>query len=888
MVQVSTHLSTGLGGLDRALRGLIPGDNIVWRADAVDGYARFVTPYCRSALDRGRQLVYFRFAEHPPLVDEAAGAEVCRLDPRMGFEAFTAEIHKAIERSSRGTWYVFDCLSELAVAWRSDTMLGNFFRLTCPYLYDVEAIAYFGLLRHGHALEAENLILDTTQVFLDVYARRGRLFVHPIKVQQRHSPTMYMLHVWEDENFLPVAESAITAEILGAEPCPAIDAFRPPRGVWLGAFRAGEEALEDQRRRPDSAKCRAEAEEARRRLLRTAITRNPQMLELLERYFTLDDVLRVGRRIVGTGLIGGKAVGMLLARAILQESDPVWEDVLETHDSFYVGSDVFHSFLVRNGLWWEWQKHRDPVSYLANAEHARQRIVVGSFPEHTLGQFQAMLDYFGSSPIIVRSSSLLEDNFGHSFAGKYESVFLPNQGSREQRLHDFVSAVRTIYASTMSEKALRYRARRGMLGGDEQMALLVQRVSGAFHGRFFFPHLGAVGFSYNPFAWSREIDPAAGAARIVFGLGTRAVDRNDDDYPRVVALNAPDRRPVAGYDEVLHYAQRGVDVLDLQANQLVSESFEAVLAESSDVPLELFASRNEQLSRAPGGAEDGAVFPYVLTFDGLLRDTPLIPQIRNMLECLQGAYRCPVDVEFTVNFLRDRTYRLNIVQCRPLQIKVEDAVGEPPAEIAEEDLLLRACGAIVGHSRTVAIERVIFVAPSVYGQLMLRDRYAVARLVGRLVRQGAEAERAMLLLGPGRWGTSMPALGVPVSFNEISHVAALSEIVVMREGLVPDVSLGTHFFNELVEADILYVALFPEKEGNALKEDRLLGLPSRLAELSPDDARWDRAVRVIDAADLGGRRLVLHANTFEQRAVCFIEGGSESSGQAALCRPPSA
>ena len=193
-----------------------------------------------------------------------------------------------------------------------------------------------------------------------------------------------------------------------------------------------------------------------------------------------------------------------------------------------MGSDVFFTFLVRNGLWWEWQKHRDATHYLHDADHVRRHIVVGQFSDDVLAQFREMLHYFGQSPIIVRSSSLLEDSFGHSFAGKYESVFLANQGSPEQRLHDFTSAVRTIYASMMSEKALNYRQRHGMLTQDEQMALLVQRVSGSVRDRLFFPDLGGVGFSYNPYVWSDKIDPRAGVLRLVYGLGTRAVDRTDD------------------------------------------------------------------------------------------------------------------------------------------------------------------------------------------------------------------------------------------------------------------------------------------------------------------------------------------------------------------------
>src|SRR4030042_270471 len=141
-----------------------------------------------------------------------------------------------------------------------------------------------------------------------------------------------------------------------------------------------------------------------------------------------------------------------------------------------------------------------------------------------------MIEYFGQSPIIVRSSSLLEDAFGNAFAGKYESVFCVNQGSPEQRYADFEEAVRTVYASTMSEDALTYRLERGLDQQDEQMALLVQRVSGSYRNGYFFPDLAGVGMSHNAFVWKPDLDPKAGMPRLVFGVGTKICTRVGADY----------------------------------------------------------------------------------------------------------------------------------------------------------------------------------------------------------------------------------------------------------------------------------------------------------------------------------------------------------------------
>jgi hypothetical protein len=150
------------------------------------------------------------------------------LDPGDGFEPFLSAIHKTIEQSGRGAYYVFDCLSDLVADWYSDQMLGNFFMLTCPYLYDLETIAYFALMRGHHSFHATGPILDTTQLFSDIYRHQGELYVRPLKVQQRYSPTMHMLHVWRNEEFVPVTDSITISANPDAVPLVGVESQRSP------------------------------------------------------------------------------------------------------------------------------------------------------------------------------------------------------------------------------------------------------------------------------------------------------------------------------------------------------------------------------------------------------------------------------------------------------------------------------------------------------------------------------------------------------------------------------------------------------------------------------------------------------------------------------------
>lgn len=869
MSDPQTVLSTGLPGLDRVLQGLRAGDNVVWEVDGVDDYRPLLPPLCREARRLQQRLIYFRFARHTPLFQEDDRVETYHLDPQMGFERFLTEILDVIDRGGRGAYYIFDSLSDLAADWFSDRMLGNFFMIACPYLYELDTIAYFALLKNHHSFHATHLIFNTAQVIIEVYRKHTRFFIHPMKVWQRQSPTLYALHSWEGDEFRPVTSSATITDILASVPKPWLEFTIHRPGVWVATFQQAQQTLHQLRQGQTPEH---DPQALFERLTKMVVTQDERMAGLAAKYFELADLVEIMQRMVGTGLIGGKTLGMLLARAIMLKADPAWADRFEGHDSFFVGSDVFYTFLVQNGCWWLRRRQKDFNVYLERAAEARQRILQGTFPDYIQHQFLEMLEYFGQSPLIVRSSSLLEDNYGNAFSGKYESVFCANQGSPSERLEAFMKAVRTVYASAMSEEGLRYRLHHGLLDRDEQMALLVQRVSGEWHEHLFFPHIAGVGFSFNPFVWCEDIDPKAGVLRLVFGLGTRAVDRSDDDYTRLLALNAPLKRPEATPDEWREYAQRRVDVLDLKANQLTSLSFETVARTLPPELIDFFAVRDEGVHRAPDQTAD-TVFAGTVSFDRLCQETSFVASMRQLCRTLQRAYNYPVDIEFTANFTADGGFRINLVQCRPFQVKIggEGSRVKMPDHLDPMHLVFTTQGPIIGHSVATAIDRVLFVVPSVYSRLSMSRRYSVARAIGRLMHlETADKAPEIMLIGPGRWGTSMPSLGVPVSFAEINTASVICELAVMHEGLIPSVSLGTHFFNDVVEMDMLYLAVSPGRPGHAIHEDWLRRQSNQLLDLLPGAADLVDVLHVVDAHALDrGGSIFLNVNSMKQRGVCY-------------------
>ncbi len=861
-------MSTGIARLDEVIQGVRAGDNIVWKLDSLEDYIQYVHPFCIEADRSGRQLVYFRFAEHPEVIPDNINVDIYNLDPQDGFESFLGEIFTIIETKGKEAFYVFDSLSELAVDWYSDMMLANFFMLTCPYLYEWDTVTYFALLRNRHSVQTINAIQDTAQVVIDYYVKDGQAYIHPIKVDQRHSKTMYLLHKLNEGKYDPIASSSVIADILSEVPHPWLDFSVTQQDLWNRIFTKAQEIQEE----IDHGRPRDEEyEEYRQRLLSMAVTRDEQLFELARKYLEMSDLIRIGKHMIGTGLIGGKTVGMLLARAILTKEDH-WKEKLETHDSFFVGSDVFYSYVIKCKCWWIRWKQKNSKELFEGTEEARQRLLSGTFPEDIQEQFREILNYFGQSPIVVRSSSLLEDAIGNSFSGKYESVFCANQGTPEERLQNFMDAVKTVYASTMNPEALQYRLNRGLMDRDEQMALLVQRVSGATYGDYYLPQIAGVGFSYNLFVWEKSIDPKAGVLRLVFGLGTRAVNRSDDDYTRIVAVNAPEKRPEADFGELRKYAQRKVDIINLESNKITSEYFTDILPNIKGIPIDLFASPDAEMERMIRERNMKSNTPWIITFTRLFSETKFIDDIGTILKTLQDAYDYPVDIEFTLNFDEDRNYKINLLQCRPYQIMKATGVVKELDNVQDSDIVIRTHGPIIGSSMHRLVDRIIYVSPAEYGKLSQRDRYAVAAVVGKIANLDKRASKSIMLIGPGRWGTTTPSLGVPVRFSDINNVSVLCELAEMHEGLIPDVSLGTHFFNDLVELDILYMAVYPGKGDNLINREFLNKTKNPLENLYPEDAKWSDVVRVIDFSNAEHDQLLyLNVNTVEQKGILYLD-----------------
>ncbi len=626
----------------------------------------------------------------------------------------------------------------------------------------------------------------------------------------------------------------------------------------------------------------SEAEGVRVALINHFISNHLPIIGIAKHYLTIRDVDEMLSSSFSTprrpGKIGGKATGLLIAHKILlprlMDRDPELEKYVTVPDSYYFNSGIFSDFTDYNGLYSFYsQKYNTYEAIEENYRHIGEVFAKASFPPDVLEMFREFLESVGEHPLILRSSSLLEDNFGFAFSGKYDSVFVANQGDIETRLAAFVQGLKQVHMSTFAQAPILYRRDHKLLDYDEKMSVLVQKVVGRRFGDYFFPFAAGVAFSHNPYRWTLRIRKEEGIVRLVFGLGTTAVDRVGQGYPRLIPLSHPQLRPESGVSQIMKYSQRMVELLNLRTGALESRSFDEVmnLVGPDDRFLSLSTNREGWLAPPLFEMQDIDVAKGCITFDNFLTRTPFVPLMRKILRKLESAYGRPVDIEFAWD--REKLY---LLQCRTLSV-VDELVEVPLKEDVPEEAVLFKNNHVVSSSIVRDIEYVVYVDPKAYSRLAsYEDKLAIGRTVNRLNRVLENSRFGMF--GPGRWGSNDINLGVRVGYQDINRTRILAEIAFEQDGFTPEVSLGTHFFSDLVEAGIVPIALYPDQEGNVFRESFLLEMPNSLAALVPEYAAYAPVVRVIHLpACAGGRYLQVSQNARQQKGMGFLEEPTKAS-----------
>jgi hypothetical protein len=572
------------------------------------------------------------------------------------------------------------------------------------------------------------------------------------------------------------------------------------------------------------------------------------------------------------GKLGGKSAGLFLAKKIIDKHAPSGSVLrqIKLPKTWYITSDWILHFVHHNELedvlsW----KYLEIDQVRQEYPHLVALFKSSSFPSELAKGLSLALDDLGEHPIIVRSSSLLEDRAGSAFSGKYKSLFLGNQGTKEVRLAALMDAVAEVYASIFGPDPTEYRAERGLLDVHEEMGVLVQEVVGQEVGKYFFPACSGVAFSNNEFRWSARISRGDGLIRMVPGLGTRAVDRVVDDYPVLIAPGQPNLRANVTVDEILKYSSQRMDVINLETNSFetvdVKEMLRSCGARYPQIRHLVSLVKHDRIEQPIGLLPDFEKTDAVFTFEGLIRKTPFVSYIRELLALLQARLGHPVDIEFAYD-----GNDFYLLQCRPQSYSGDALPVAIPHDIPAHRVIFSA-NRYVSNGKVPEITHIVYVDLEGYSQLpdqsAMRD---VGRAVGRLNK--LLPKRQFVLIGPGRWGSRGDIkLGVPVTYSDISNSAMLIEVARQKGNYLPDLSFGTHFFQDLVEASIRYLPLYPDDPGIAFQENFLRNSRSVLEELLPEFSHVSDTLRVIDVGrETKGQVLRVLMNAEADQAVAFL------------------
>ena len=500
---------------------------------------------------------------------------------------------------------------------------------------------------------------------------------------------------------------------------------------------------------------------------------------------------------IGDGSLGGKGRGIAFIDHIIKRHPDLNQlpgARVMIPKTVVLCTDVFDEFMERNGLY--------PIALSdASDEEVLRHFVAGKLPDRLKEDLMALLDVV-QQPIAIRSSSLLEDSHYQPFAGIYSTYMIPYSEDRDKRLRMLVSAIKGVYASVFYRASKDYMAATQNVIDQEKMAVILQEVVGSQYGDRFYPHISGVARSINyyPIGDERAED---GVVSLALGLGKYIVDgglslRVCPAHPDKV-LQTSEMEMALRETQTRFYA---LDLKNLSPDIAVDDSFNLlklnVREADKDGSLSGLASTYDPYDQVirDGIYEGGR---KVITFCGVLQQGVFpLPQLLSLsIKYGQSEMRRPVEMELAVHLNADRTGELYLLQIRPM-VDNKMQLDEDICDIPDEDALIRSHNAI-GHGVVTDIQDVVYVKTENYSST---NNPAIAEEIERINRTFLTEGRNYVLVGPGRWGSSDPWLGVPVKWPAISAAKVIVEAG-LRDYRV-DPSQGTHFFQNLTSFGVAY------------------------------------------------------------------------------------
>lgn len=525
---------------------------------------------------------------------------------------------------------------------------------------------------------------------------------------------------------------------------------------------------------------------------------------------------------IGNGSLGGKGRGLAFMSAMVKRHSGLAFDKMDVEipHTVVISTDVFDEFMEANRLY--------PIA-LSDAPDAEilQAFLQATLPERLLGDVMAFFNVIGC-PVAIRSSSLLEDSHYQPFAGIYSTYMMPPLGDPAAMLEQLRSAIKAVYASVFYKDSKAYMTATQNLIDQEKMAVVLQEVVGSRYGNRYYPVMSGVARSLNFYPIGNET-PEEGIANVALGLGKYIVDggvtlRFSPAHPHNV-LQTSTLDLALRETQTKFYALNVADgqgVQPLQVDDAYNLLKLSVRDAEGDASLRYAASTFDAYDLMlrdgvyPGGRK-------VITFANILQNDayPVAQALAHLLEIGAEEMGRPVEIEFALNIppTPDGRATFFVLQIRPI-VASREVVNEDLSLIAPQQCIVKSPQAL-GQGIVADVADVVYVKTADYNA---QNNQLIAQDIEQLNREFVEADAGYVLIGPGRWGSSDPWLGIPVKWPHISAARVIVEVGLKNYAIEP--SQGTHFFQNLTSFGVGYFGIAPYRGEGLFDEAYLNALPA--------------------------------------------------------------
>ncbi len=507
-------------------------------------------------------------------------------------------------------------------------------------------------------------------------------------------------------------------------------------------------------------------------------------------------------QMIGEGSLGGKARGLAFIDKILKNylsGDHFPGVEISIPRTIVLGTDVFTQFMENNDL------YRTAVQNMPDEQIVRE-FLRADLPPTVLGDLREILNH-ARFPIAVRSSSLLEDAVYQPFAGIYATVMIPNSNNNLQvRFHNLVQAIKYVYASTFFRNAKNYIEATGNRIEEEKMGVILQEVVGAFRGNYYYPHFSGVAKSYNYYPFGKA-KPKDGVVNLALGLGKTIVDggvslQYSPEYPNVYPQ-------FGSRKDLFDKSQTKFWALDMQSDIIRKNPHEDQHLEQLSIQK---AEQHEMLNflASTYSADNDMIYegitrkgPRILNFAPILKSgvVPLNQILQLLLKMSEVAMNSPAEIEFAVILGRDRPLpaKFGFLQVRPM-VKPESNIDIDLGQLENGRIILHSKSAL--GNGLYELDYILFVKYENFNAAKTRQ---IGEEINRINLKLLKEKKNYLLIGPGRWGSSDPWLGIPVQFSYISGAQVIVETQMPHMSVDP--SQGSHFFHNMTSFKIAYITM---------------------------------------------------------------------------------